>query len=453
MVFRDFCFIFAVVNNCKYMEINRSIINNLLEWKNSKSRKPLILCGARQIGKTWALKEFGKRHYDDVAYFNFDRKSELQKEFEATKEPKRLIKALSLYTDVKINPETTLIVFDEIQECNKALNSLKYFCEEAPEYHIVCAGSLLGVFLSKGDSFPVGKVDFMQMYPLTFSEFLYHDNPKMYNFADSIDKLEPIPEIAMSEMSDSYKRFMICGGMPEAVISMLANDGMVDKRLSDILNAYRLDFSKHAPNSDIQKIGDIWDSMPDQLSKENRKFQLKLVKNSARLREYENALLWLLNAGLLYRINMISKPGLPISAYEESGIFKLYLNDVGLLRVLAKLPAQIITSENPMFAEFKGSMTENYILQSLVSHFDVKPRYWASNGTAEVDFVLQNELNVIPIEVKSGTSISGKSIKVFAEKYQSDLMIRFSALNLRKDGSMLNIPLWLADWTKRLLSL
>ena len=433
------------------MEIIRDIISKLAEWKKSKTRKPLILSGARQIGKTWALKEFGRLHYDNVAYFNFDKKSELQKEFEATKDPRRLVKALSLYVDCEIKPENTLIIFDEIQECNKALNSLKYFCEDAPEYHIVCAGSLLGVFLSKGDSFPVGKIEFLNMYPLTFKEFLYHDNKKMHDFAETIDKVEPIPEIAMKLLEESYRRYLVCGGMPEAAISMLENNGNTDKILSSIIEAYRLDFSKHAPSSDIQKIADIWNSMPTQLSKENRKFQFKFVKSSARYREYESAMLWLQNAGLILRVNCITKPGLPISAYEDSQIFKVYLNDVGLMRVLAQLPPNVYMSDNAMFKEFKGAMTENYVLQSLVANFEVMPRYWMSSGTAEVDFVLQDGLNILPIEVKSGTSISGKSIKVFGEKYSSPLMLRFSGLNLRCDNNFLNIPLWLVDYAPKFL--
>lgn len=427
----------------------------LLQWKNRQQRKPLIIQGARQIGKTWVMKKFGEAHYQHVAYFNFDASEELCREFENTKDPERLIGILRLYTDQPIEPEKTLIIFDEIQQSNKALNSLKYFCEDAPQYHIMAAGSLLGVSLSQGDSFPVGKVEFLCMYPVTFREFLCSDDPRMYEYLEALTAIAPLPEIVIGKLTESWRRYQVCGGMPAAATALLANQGTeeVERRQREILTAYSLDFAKHAPAKDIPRIAAIWNSIPSQLAKENRKFLYKLVKSGARAREYEDSLLWLQHAGLVYRVFCSSKPGLPLSAYDDVSAFKIYLCDAGLLRAMAQLPTEVLWSDNPLYTEFKGAMTENQILQSLISQFEVMPRYWTSEGTAEVDFLLQHAASLSPVEVKSGMSLKGKSLSVYIRQYNPEIALRYSMNNLRKDGMILNIPLFLADWTQKLLML
>lgn len=435
------------------MEIKRDMMEALLQWKEKEHRKPLIIQGARQIGKTWLMKRFGEVHYDYVAYFNFDASEELCREFENTKDPHRLIGILRLYTEQPIEPGRTLIIFDEIQQSNKALNSLKYFYEDAPEYHIMAAGSLLGVSLSQGDSFPVGKVEFLHMYPVTFREYLSSDNPRMYEHLESLSEIAPLAEIVMGKVTESWRRYQVCGGMPAAATAMLGNQGVqdVENRQREILIAYSLDFAKHAPGKDIPRITAIWNSIPSQLAKENRKFLYKLVKPGARAREYEDGLLWLQHAGLIHRVFCSSKPGLPLSAYDDVSAFKIYLCDGGLLRAMSRLPAEVLWTDSPLYTEFKGAMTENMILQSLVSQFDVMPRYWISNGTAEVDFMLQYDTTLFPVEVKSGISLQGKSLSVYMRQFSPSVALRYSMSNLKKDGNILNIPLFLADWTAKLL--
>lgn len=442
-------------NRFNNMKIKRKIINDLLKWKQKPNRKPLILQGARQIGKTWAMQKFGQDHFDHVAYFNFDTAEDLCREFERTKNPSQLLSTLRLYTDQPIEPGRTLIIFDEIQQCNAALNSLKYFCEEAPEYHIVAAGSLLGVSLSQGDSFPVGKVEFLPMYPVTFSEFLQADNPQMYNYLEELSEMAPLPEVVMTRVGEAYRCYQICGGMPAAASAMLENRTTqeVEAIQKDILTAYSLDFAKHAPSGDIPRIAAIWNAIPSQLAKENRKFVYKLVKTGARAREYENGLLWLQHAGLAHRVYCCTKPGLPLSAYDDLSAFKIYLCDAGLLRTMAQLPAEVVWTDNPLYTEFKGALAENMVLQSLMANFDVKPRYWVSEGTAEIDFLLQNQTDLLPIEVKSGVRLSGKSLGLYLRRFEPRLALRYSMNNLGQDGALLDIPLFLADWTPRLIEL
>jgi predicted AAA+ superfamily ATPase len=437
------------------MKLERDILGQLAVWKVKKIRKPLIMQGARQIGKTWALQAFGARYFEHTAYFNFDETKELKREFEATKDAKRLLGQLSLYTAVPIIPEKTLLIFDEIQECNAALNSLKYFCENTPEYPVVAAGSLLGVSLAKGDSFPVGKVDFLPMFPVTFKEFLLADAPDLLDFVEKMNDLQEIPLIIFNLLTESFRRYQVTGGMPEVVFNFLNNNGLeqMENDLQAALNAYALDFAKHAEKKDIPKITDIWNSIPSQLSRENRKFLYKLVKTGARAREYEDALLWLKQAGLIYRVFANTKPALPLSGYDDLSAFKLYACDIGLLRRLARVPAEAILSSSVLYKEFKGAVTENYVLQSLTTQFDVPLRYWTSEGKAEVDFLLQHSLYIIPIEVKSAHSIAGKSLALYNELYKPDLRIRFSFNNFKKDGNLLNIPVFLADWTKKIVNL
>lgn len=437
------------------MEIKRDITDDLLKWKQRTGRKPLIIQGARQIGKTWVMQKFGKEHFDSVAYFNFDASEELCREFENTKNPGRLIDILRLYTKQPIEPGRTLIVFDEIQQSNKALNSLKYFCEEAPEYHILAAGSLLGVSLSQGDSFPVGKVEFLRMYPVTFREFLRIDTPQMYEYLENLSEIVPLPEIVMGRVGEAYRRYQVCGGMPAAVTAMLEKQGVqeVENIQKSILTAYSLDFAKHAPGKDIPRIAAIWNSIPSQLAKENRKFIYKLVKNGARAREYEDGLLWLEHAGMVFRIFCSSKPGLPLSAYDDLAAFKIYLCDGGLLRTMAQLPTDVLWSENELYTEFKEAMAENMVLQSFVAQFEVMPRYWTSAATAEVDFLLQDGISLLPVEVKSGTRLGGKSLGIYMNRFSPPLALRYSMNNLKQDNTVLNIPIFLADWTTRLLKL
>ena len=436
-------------------EIKRDIIKDLLQWKQRPDHKPLIIRGARQIGKTWTMFRFGEENFDYVAYFNFDSSEELCREFENTKDPKRLIDILRLYTDCPIEPGRTLMIFDEIQQCNKALNSLKYFYEEVPQYHILAAGSLLGVALSKGDSFPVGKVDFLRMYPVTFREFLNADNPQIYEYIESLSEIAPLPEIVMNRLTESYRRYQISGGMPAAVVAMLDRRGIkeIENIQNSILTAYSLDFAQHAPGKDIPRISAIWNSIPSQLAKENRKFVYKIVKAGARGREYEDALLWLEHAGMIYRVFCSSKPGLPLSAYDDLSAFKVYLCDGGLLRRMAQLPSEVLWTDAPLYVEFKGAMAENMILQSLVAQFEVMPRYWTSEATAEVDFLLQNGTSIIPVEVKSGTRLGGKSLGLYINRFGVTTALRYSMNNLKRDGAILNIPITLADWTSKILAL
>jgi predicted AAA+ superfamily ATPase len=436
------------------MEIGRDITAKLQQWQAKPNRKPLIVRGARQIGKTWALKKFGEQCYKYVAYFNFDSSDELCRAFDETKDPHRLLGTLKLFTSVPILPGETLLIFDEIQQSNRALNSLKYFCEEASEYHVVAAGSLLGVSLSKGDSFPVGKVEFLQMYPITFREFLRADNERVFSYIENLDGLSPLPEIVFNQANESWRRYQVCGGMPAAASAMLDNKGVaeVEDCQRDVLTAYALDFSKHIQGKDIPRVTAIWNSIPSQLAKENRKFVYKLVKPGARAREYEDGLLWLQQAGLIHRVFCSAKPGLPLSAYDDVSAFKIYLCDGGLLRKMAQLPAEIFATDLAIYTEFKGAMAENYILQSLVAQSECMPRYWTSGATAEVDYIWQYALEVIPIEVKSGINVRGRSLFEYSKRFQPEKIIRYSLLNLNRDGKLLNIPLFLADWTTKLLS-
>ncbi|MGL5958080.1 MAG: ATP-binding protein [Phocaeicola sp.] len=437
------------------MKIERNALHSLKEWKEKRNRKPLVLQGARQVGKTWLLKEFGRSCFEDIALFNFDESPELKQFFSSTKDVKRIIQNLSLVHGKTISPQNTLIVFDEIQECNEALNALKYFCEEAPEYHVACAGSLLGVAMSRGASFPVGKVDFQTIYPISFLEFLAAADQTLFNYLQSITKIEPIPDIFFSQLLDKFKMYYISGGMPEAVVELLeeGNISVVQQILQNILNAYALDFSKHAQNSDVIKIGYIWQSLPSQLARDNKKFLYQTVRPGARARDYENALQWLVNAGLVYKINRISKPALPLSAYDDLSSFKIYAFDVALLRRLAGLAPSAIAEGNRLLIEFKGALTENYILESLIRQFENQPRYWASQNRAEVDFILQIDNQVVPIEVKSDENVVGKSLAFYRKEFSPPISIRYSLKNLKQDGDLLNIPLFMADMTETILKL
>jgi len=437
------------------MQIERTVQKKLSAWKIDPNRKPLVLQGARQVGKTWLLKYFGTVEFDNVAYFNFEEQPDLKQFFENTKDIKRIVQNLSLVHGLPIEPQKTLIIFDEIQECNEALNTLKYFYENAPEYAVASAGSLLGVAMSKGNSFPVGKVDFLQVNPISFSEFLSADDPQLFAYVESIDKLEPIPDIFFNPLVDKLKKFFICGGMPEAVVALLEQQDIekTQQVLQNIVNAYALDFSKYAESKDVPKINHLWLSIPSQLARDNKKFLYQSVRTGARSREYEDALLWLSHAGLVHRIFKITKPGLPISAYDDLSAFKLYLLDVGLLRRLSLLDPIAVREGNRLFTEFKGALTENYVLQHLVKNFEVQPRYWTSGNQAEVDFIIQLKNEIIPIEVKSDENVRSKSLSIYNGLYEPSVRVRYSLRNLKKHDGLINIPLFLVDYTEKLLAL
>lgn len=438
--------------------MKRLILDDLQRWKQSKYRKPLILKGVRQVGKTWILNEFGRRYYDNVAYFNFDEQKELVSFFETTKDVKRILQNLTMVNGSPIMPEKTLVIFDEVQECNNALNTLKYFCEKAPEYHIACAGSLLGIALSKPSSFPVGKVDFMMIYPMSFTEFLIaNGDANLVEYMKGIEVIEPIPEIFFNQLHEKLKMYFITGGMPEAVRSWTEERDikLVQSTLKNILNAYEFDFSKHAEIKDIAKLGLIWNSIPSQLARENKKFLYSAVKDGARAREYEDALSWLCNAGMAYKIYRSTKPGLPLSAYDDLTAFKLYTADTGLLRRLALLDPIAFNEGIRLFIEFKGALTENFVLQGLVGKYEAMPRYWASGGQAEVDFIIQQGNDIIPVEVKADQNINSRSLALYGQKYEAEtkIRLRFSLKNLKKDGNLLNIPLFMIDHVHKLIEL
>jgi len=436
------------------MNIKRKIYHQFLNWKDSPNRKPLILQGARQVGKTWILKRFGQDYFENTAYFNFDQQADLKQLFVTTKDTKHILQNLSLIHGKAILPHKTLVIFDEIQECNEALNTLKYFCEDAPEYVIACAGSLLGVAMSRGASFPVGKVDFMQVYPVTFSEFLAEADSNLHAYLDSLNKIEPIPDIFFHPIVDKLKMYYISGGMPESIVTLLEKQDVEQTQqvLQNILNAYTLDFSKHVENKNIPKINYVWASLPSQLARKNKKFLYQSVKKGARAREYEDAVLWLINAGLVYRIYHSIKPALPLSAYDDLSAFKLYLPDVGLLRRLSLLDPVAIVEGNRLLTEFKGALTENYILESLIQQFEGIPRYWKSENMAEVDFLVQYKNEIIPVEVKADENIRSKSLTFYRKQYNPRLSVRYSLKNLKIDQGVVNIPLFMADFTQKILS-
>ena len=439
--------------------MERFILKNLLNWKNSPYRKPLILKGVRQVGKTWILKEFGKLYYENTAYFNFDENEEYKQFFETTKDVDHILQNLILASGQKISPQKTLIIFDEVQDCPKVINSMKYFCENAPQYHIACAGSLFGITLARPASFPVGKVNLLQIDPMTFSEFLIANGDKnLADFLENVNSIEPLPDAFFNPLYEKLKMYYVTGGMPEPVLMWTkARDvSAMQESLSDIISAYERDFAKHPNISEFPKISMIWKSVPSQLAREHKKFIYKVVKEGARAREYEDALQWLVDARLVHKIYRSSAPGLPIAAYDDISAFKIYLVDVGLLRRLAQLSPTAFGEGNRLFTEFKGALTENFVLQTLITQFEVTPRYWSQNNPPyEVDFLIQRENDIFPIEVKSETNTSSKSLKKFKELFPNNvkLKIRFSLNNLKLDDDVLNIPLFMADYTDRLIGL
>jgi len=424
--------------------MRREAIKDLIKWKNDVNRKPLIIRGARQVGKTWIMKEFGKSYYEKTAYINFDNNERMESLFSGDFNISRIITALQIESGTFIEANNTLIIFDEVQEVPMALTSLKYFCENAPEYHIIAAGSLLGVALHKGTSFPVGKVDFMDLYPLSFIEFL--------NAAGQESLVKLIEDCDFQLITsfkgkyiDLLKQYYYIGGMPEAVKSFIEYGDFTKVReiQNRLLMAYEQDFSKHAPNEAVPRIRMLWASIPTQLAKENRKFIYGLIRQGARAREYELAMQWLLDCGLIYKVGRVTKPGLPLMAYQDFNAFKLFVLDIGLLSAMSQLDIKALLDKNRVFEEFKGALTEQYVLQQLITDRNITPFYWTSESSrAEIDFIFQNGMDIIPLEVKAAENLQAKSLKSYCSKYKPDYAVRTSMSDYRKEDWLINIPLY-----------
>jgi predicted AAA+ superfamily ATPase len=424
--------------------MKRDIYQKLQAWKSSSRRKPLILNGARQVGKTYALNYFAGQAYENAVYLNFEKDKSLSAYFEDSIEPHRIINFLSLHTKATITPEKTLLIFDEVQECPRALNSLKYFCEEANEYHVVGAGSLLGVKTKHTGGFPVGKVNFLDLYPLNFFEFLSAlGEEKLRLFLEELTHAEPIATPLHEKLIELLKIYFYVGGMPEAVseFSLNRNYSAVREIQLEILDAYERDFSKHAPPHQFMKILAIWQNVHTQL--ENKKFIFSVIKESARGRDYEEAIQWLLEAGLIYKCYHLPTPKLPLTAYSDKNIYKIYLLDVGLLGAQTNLQPETIIKKNELFTEYKGALTENYVAEELRSIEMSDLYYWTSSGTAEVDFIVERQGEILPLEVKAGTSDKKKSLLSYANKYNPPTLLRSSLMNLKHDGKLINYPLYL----------
>lgn len=426
--------------------MKRTAIEKLKEWKNNPKRKPLIIRGARQVGKTWLMKEFGNIEYKNVIYINFELQNLMREHFSLDLDTKRIIEGLELEY-FKINPKETLIILDEIQECPKAITVLKYFYENNPEYHIMAAGSLLGVAIHENISFPVGKVDFLDLYPLSFHEFLLAIGEENYAGLLKTPKSLNIKTFK-TKYIEWLKKYYYIGGMPEAVNNYAeTGDFETTRKIQEnILEAYKNDFSKHISTSGKLKIDLLWESIPNQLTSENKKFIYKKIKQGARANEFEEALSWLINCGLIYKINRISKPALPISAYEDTKSFKLFLLDVGLLSAMSKLPARTLIEGDKIFTEFYGALAEQYVLQQLKTLDDMEIAYWTSeSNAAEVDFIIQTNGYVIPLEVKASVNLQAKSLKLYREKFQPEITVKTSLADCEINDGFFNVPLYMIN--------
>ena len=430
----------------------RTAIEKLIKWKASPRRKPLIIEGARQVGKTWLMKEFGKQAYADTVYINFDSNSRMAELFASDLDTDRLILGLELYSGRKIDPNNTLLIFDEVQEVPHALASLKYFCENAPQYHIICAGSLLGIALHEGTSFPVGKVNFLKLYPLTFKEFLMATGKQRFSeLLDSHD-FQMITSFKQTYI-DALKHYFFVGGMPEAVQSFAENKDFNEVReiQKGILEAYEQDFSKHAPNVIIPKIRMLWNSIPSQLAKENKKFIYGLIREGARAKEYEEALMWLCDCGLVHKIGRVNTAGIPLKAYEDLKAFKLFVVDVGLLGCLVGLHPHTLLDGNDLFIEFKGALTEQYVCQQLKTLEDLGIYYYTNDrGSCEIDFVVDTGEQIIPIEVKAEVNLKAKSLKFYHEKFSPGISVRTSMADFKKEDWLINLPLYQIEQITRI---
>lgn len=423
--------------------MKRNALKQLCNWQNSSRRKPLIIRGARQVGKTWLMKEFGKQNFKNAVYINFDSNPEMAALFEGSLDVPRLISGLQIYAGEKIVPEKTLLIFDEVQEVPRALTSLKYFCEDAPEYAVISAGSLLGVALHQGTSFPVGKVDFLDLYPMGFTEFLEaagHENLSELLRSRDWSMITAFKE----KYIELLRYYYFIGGMPEAVQTFISENDLkaVRKIQKNILSAYEQDFSKHAPAETVSRIRMVWQSIPAQLAKENRRFVYGVLRKGARAKDFELAIQWLRDCGLIEQVIRVSKPAVPLSAYADEG-FKMYVADVGLLGAMSGLDAGTLLQGNRLFSEFKGALTEQYIAEQLRSELGIKPFYWsAERATAEVDFIFQSGMELYPLEVKAEENLKAKSLKVYTEKYAPPLAIRTSMSDFRKENRLVNLPLY-----------
>lgn len=422
----------------------RNAMKYLLEWKNKKNNKPLVIRGARQVGKTWLMKKFGEQEFDDTVYISFDNNQQMKDLFEIDLKIERIITGLELYSGQKIVPENTLLIFDEIQEVPKALTALKYFNENAPQYQIICAGSLLGVALHKGTSFPVGKVEFMDLYPLSFTEFMRAMGKEQY-----VELLEKQNFDMATTFKEEYinllKYYYYVGGMPEVVYNFSKNMDFTEVRViqENILKAYEQDFSKHAPNEVIPRIRMLWNSIPSQLTKENKKFIYGLIKDGARAKEYEMAMLWLIDCGLVHKIQRVTAPSLPLKAYEDLKAFKLFVLDVGLLSSMVRLNQSVLLNGNGLFKEFKGALTEQFVLQQLITSKELETYYWTNErGNAEVDFLVDTGNRVVPVEVKAEENLRAKSLRTYYDKYRPKISVRAAMSDYKKEDWLLNLPLW-----------
>src|SRR3989338_2845467 len=439
-----------------HKNMKRDMYQSLISWKTSERRKPLVIQGARQTGKTFLLKEFGKSEYAQIHYFNFEEQPQLGQFFEKNLDPKRILSDLAIYSKRQIHPESDLIVLDEIQTSNAALNSLKYFQENTPEYHLAAAGSLLGVKLSSPGSFPVGKVNFLNSYPLTFLEFLEALGESRYRkVLEDTKDFVPYAEPFHNELIDLLHQYYFVGGMPEAVkcYAERRNPEEVREIQREILNSYVLDFAKHAPTSDIPKLTLIWNSLPMHLAQENRKFIFRAVKKGARSREYENALQWLEDTGLIYRANAVQKSQFPLKYYADKSSFKVYALDVGLLGAMAQTSTTAIVERYRLFEEYKGALAENYVAQELrVFLRGQELYYWRSEGgKAEIDFLIELKDHIYPLEVKSGMRSHARSLSYYHQQFSPSFLIRASLLNLKRDAKMINLPLYAISLLKTTL--
>ena len=425
----------------------RSAMEQLNKWKQKTNKKPLIIRGARQAGKTWLMKEFGKTAYEKTVYINFDNNPQMKELFSLDMRIDRIIMGIELYLGHKISPHNTLLIFDEVQEVPKALSSLKYFNETAPEYQIICAGSLLGIALHQGTSFPVGKVEFMDLYPLSFTEFMRAMGKEQ--FVDLLDKGDfEMATMFRQDYVDLLKYYYYVGGMPEVVQSFVDNRDFNEAReiQERILAAYEQDFSKHAPNEAVPRIRMLWNSIPAQLTKENKKFIYGIIKEGARAKDYETALMWLTDCGLVHKVYRVTAPSIPLKAYEDLKAFKLFLADVGLLGCMVRLNQSVLLDRNELFKEFKGALTEQYVLQQLKTVKGVDTYYWTNDrGNAEIDFLIDTGNEVVPIEVKAETNLKAKSLKTFCEKYNPKMAIRTSMTDYKQEDWLLNLPLWAVE--------
>ena len=447
------CYTYNAIINLGGGTMYRTAIKKLYKWKTDPRRKPLIIEGARQVGKTWLMREFGKEAYENTVYVNFDSNPQMNTLFSSDLNTDRLITGIEIYCGKKIDPENTLIIFDEVQEVPKALSSLKYFYENAPQYHIICAGSLLGIALHEGTSFPGGKVDFLNLYPLSFKEFLsavYGDRFAEVLKNNDRDMLSAFRQTYI----DALKQYYFVGGMPEAVQSFLEDKDFnavreIQKR---ILASYEQDFSKHAPNEIVPKIRMIFNSIPSQLAKENRKFIYGLVREGARAKDFETAVMWLCDCGLIYKIGRVTSPKIPIKAYEDQKAFKLFTADIGLLGCMTGINQSIILNGSDLFTEFKGALTEQYVCQQLKTVEDLNVYYYTNDrGSCEIDFIADTGEEIIPVEVKAQTNLKAKSLKTYREKFTPRIAVRTSMSDFKTDGSLINIPLYEIENIKQFL--